>query len=86
MIVSTFNARGLGGVVKRRRIRELIRNHRIEFLAIQETKLEEVSESLCFGLSGSQDCDWAHFPSEGRSGGILSIWSKSNNSHFFFHG
>ncbi|KAK2423798.1 hypothetical protein QL285_034226 [Trifolium repens] len=70
-------------MLKRRKIRELIRLHKIDFLALQETKLEVISESLCFSLWGSQDCDWAYLPTEGRSGGILSIWSKSNNSLVF---
>jgi exonuclease III len=83
MIVSSFNVRGLGGVLKRKRIRDMVRSNQIEFLAIQETKLEEISEAMCFGLWGSNDCEWVHLPSEGRSGGILSIWSKSNNSLIF---
>jgi hypothetical protein len=76
MIVSSYNIRGLGGMLKRRRIRELIRNNRIDFLAIQETKLEVISESLCFSLWGSHDCEWVYLPAEGRSGGILSIWAS----------
>jgi exonuclease III len=83
MIVSSYNVRGLGDVVKRKRIRDLIRNNKIDFLAIQETKLEVISENLCYGLWGSCDCDWVFLPSEGRSGGILSIWSKPNNSLIF---
>ncbi|WJX18270.1 hypothetical protein P8452_08084 [Trifolium repens] len=83
MIVSTYNIRGLGGVMKRRRIREMIRSQKIDFLALQETKLEVVTDSLCYSLWGSCDCNWAYLPSEGRSGGILSIWSKSNNSLIF---
>jgi exonuclease III len=83
MIVSSFNLRGLGGVLKRRKIKELIRSEKIDFLALQETKMEEITESFCFSLWGSDDCDWAYQPSTGRSGGILSIWSKSNNSLIF---
>jgi hypothetical protein len=83
MIVSSFNVRGLGGVLKRRKVKELIRSQKIDFLALQETKMEVISESLCFSLWGSHDCDWVYLPSEGRSGGILSIWSKSNNSCLF---
>ncbi|WJX76187.1 hypothetical protein P8452_59630 [Trifolium repens] len=45
--------------------------------------MEIISESLCYSLWGSHDCDWVYLPSEGRSGGILSIWSKSNNSLIF---
>jgi exonuclease III len=50
MIVSTYNIRGLGGVMKRRRIREFVRSQKIDFLALQETKLEVVSDSLCYSL------------------------------------
>ncbi|CAJ2644334.1 unnamed protein product [Trifolium pratense] len=56
----------------------MIRINNIGFLAIQETKLEVITESLCCSLWGSSDCDWVFLPSEGRSGGILSIWSDFN--------
>jgi hypothetical protein len=69
--------------LKRRKVRDLIRNHSIDFLALQETNLEVISEALCHSLWGSHDCDWVYLPSEGRSGGVLSIWSKSNNSLIF---
>jgi exonuclease III len=83
MIVSSFNIRGLGGVLKRRKIKEMVSQHNIEFLAIQETKMEVISEAFCYSLWGSDCCDWVFQPSTGRSGGILSIWSKSNNSLIF---
>ncbi|MCH79641.1 LINE-1 reverse transcriptase like, partial [Trifolium medium] len=52
-----------------------------------ETKLETVDEKLCQYLWGSQDCQWAVLPSEGNSGGILSIWRKSTSSvRFTFSG
>jgi hypothetical protein len=49
MIVCTFNARGIGGRVKRRRIQQLIQVEKIDFMAIQETKLEVITEAVCFG-------------------------------------
>ncbi|PNX96151.1 cysteine-rich receptor-like protein kinase, partial [Trifolium pratense] len=52
MIIVSFNVRGLGGKVKKRKVREL-------------------------------DCEWAFLPSEGNSGGILSIWKKDNNLLLF---
>jgi intracellular septation protein A len=42
MIVSTFNLRALGGVLKRRKIKELIRSEKIDFLALQETKWKKL--------------------------------------------
>lgn len=78
MIVTTFNIRGLEGRVKKNKIRELIRQNKIDFLALQETKLVDVTPSLCHSLWGSDDCEWVFRPSEGSSGGIISIWRKSS--------
>jgi hypothetical protein len=66
-----------GGGVKKRRIRELVRHNKVDFLAIQETKLEDISSALCYNLWGSDDCQWSFRPSEGNSGGILSLWRRS---------
>jgi mannosylglycoprotein endo-beta-mannosidase len=80
MIVGSFNIRGLGSRVKRRKVRELIALEKLDFLALQETKLEGVSGSLCSNLWGSVECDWEFVPSEGASGGILSLWRKTLGS------
>lgn len=77
MIISTFNVRGLGGRVKKSKIRDLVRHNNLDFLAIQETKIVEVTPSLCFSIWGDEDCDWVYRASEGSSGGILSMWRKS---------
>jgi exonuclease III len=83
MIVTSLNIRGLGGRVKRRRIRDLVREHHVDFLAIQETKLEIITDKIYYSLWGSMECDWAFVPSEGASGGILSIWGKNNANLIF---
>jgi hypothetical protein len=62
---------------------EFVKKEKVDFLAIQETKLEEVPESLCYGIWGSEDCQWSSLPSVGNSGGILSIWCKSSSSVIF---
>jgi len=58
MIVSTFNGRGLGGRVKKSKIRNLIRQNKVEILAIQETKLEVITPSLCYNLRGLFARQW----------------------------
>lgn len=83
MIVSSFNIRGLGGALKKKKIKELIRNHGVDFMAIQETKLENVSPELCYNLWGSINCNWVFLPSKGNSGGILSLWNKSSSKLIF---
>ncbi|MCI39093.1 endonuclease/exonuclease/phosphatase family protein, partial [Trifolium medium] len=52
-------------------------------MAIQETKLESISDTLCYSLWGGEDCNWAFLPAVGSSGGILSIWRKTNSSLIF---
>jgi mannosylglycoprotein endo-beta-mannosidase len=83
MIVCSFNVRGLGSRVKRKKIADLVRSEKIEFLALQETKLEVISDTLVHYLWGNSDCCWAFVPSVGSSGGILSIWRKQYSSLLF---
>jgi hypothetical protein len=83
MIVGSFNIRGLGSRVKRRKVRDIITSENLDFIALQETKLEGISGSLCCRLWGSNDCDWVFLPAVGNSGGILSLWRKSLGSLVF---
>lgn len=76
----SFNIRGLGGRQKKNKIRELVRDHKVDFIALQETKMEEITARLCFNLWRSEDCCWEFLPSEGNSGGLLSIWRKSSST------
>lgn len=87
MIVLSFNIRGLRGRQKQNKIKELVRSSNVDFLTIQETKMEKISDSLCYRLWGSDDCEWEFLPSEGNNGGILSIWHKSMSMvHYTFVG
>jgi len=76
MIMLTFNVRGLGGRQKINKLKELVRDHNVDFLSIQETKMEDINPILCYNIWGNDDCNWEFLPSEGNSGGILSIWRK----------
>jgi exonuclease III len=83
MIIETFNIRGLGSRVKRRKVREFISSEKFDFLAIQETKMEACSDSFCHGLWGNDGCDWVALPAVGNSKGILSLWNKAIASRVF---
>jgi exonuclease III len=50
MNIVSYNVRGLGGAVKRRKLKELIRQHQVEFIAIQETKLMNITDKLRISL------------------------------------
>lgn len=49
----------------------MMRHHKMQFLAIQETKMEVITPNLCYSLWGDEDCDWEYLPSEGNGGVIL---------------
>jgi len=55
----------------------------IDFMAIQETKLELITANVWYQLWCSEDCDWFFLTSEGNSGGLLSLWNKSKSKLIF---
>ncbi|KAF1894928.1 hypothetical protein Lal_00022422 [Lupinus albus] len=75
-VVATLNVRGLGGAVKKKAVRSLVHKENLDFICIQETKLEHIDCNLCSNLWDGSDFDWVFQPSIGKSGGILSMWRK----------
>jgi hypothetical protein len=87
MIVGSINIRGLGGSLKKQKVKKFIADNQLDFVAIQETKLQLVDERLCHFLWGNQFCCWSFILAIGNSGGILSIWcSSKGNAVFSFFG
>ncbi|KAE9602832.1 putative endonuclease/exonuclease/phosphatase [Lupinus albus] len=64
----------MGGAVKKKAVRKMIRKENLDFLCIQETKLDHIDHKLCSSLWYDCDVDWGFQPSVGNSGGLLSIW------------
>ncbi|MCH79914.1 RNA-directed DNA polymerase (Reverse transcriptase), partial [Trifolium medium] len=60
-----------------------VRREKLDFLALQETKMEIISEVFVHNLWGNSDCCWAFSPCVGSSGGILSIWRKQETVLLF---
>ncbi|MCH85435.1 cytochrome P450, partial [Trifolium medium] len=65
------------GRIKKKKIKEFISSNHLDFIAIQESKLELMSDYLCHFLWGNSFCDWSFTPAIANSGGILSIWCGS---------
>ncbi|MCH81872.1 hypothetical protein A2U01_0002665 [Trifolium medium] len=78
MKLISYNIRGLGGKAKKSDIRKLISNKSPDLISIQETKLENVDRRLCATLWGSGDFDFVYKESEGRSGGLITIWDVNS--------
>lgn len=75
MKVGSYNIRGLGGRLKKEAIRNLVRKKRLDFICIQETKLDRCDKFLCQSLWGDLDVDWIFRQAQGSLGGLLCIWS-----------
>ncbi|GJY98751.1 RNA-directed DNA polymerase, eukaryota [Tanacetum coccineum] len=71
-----YNMEGLGNKTKKGWIKELCHKHRINFLAIQETKLESIDLFSIKSLWGNLNFDHVVGPSVGFSGGILCVWDS----------
>jgi exonuclease III len=46
MIIGSFNIRGLGGRIKKRKVKDFIASNHLDCVLIQETKLSSVSDAL----------------------------------------
>jgi exonuclease III len=77
MRIISYNIRGLRGLAKKKEIQKLISSQKPKVLCIQETKMEVIEQSIITWMWGSSDCDFAFKPSEGRSGGLLTIWDST---------
>jgi exonuclease III len=50
MIIGSFNIRGLGVRIKKRKIKEFISNNHLDCVLLQETKMASMSDALCHCL------------------------------------
>ena len=64
-------ARGLGEPAKRRFLKEIISEHALEFICIQETKKTDFSDPWLASIGGRFTFIWLWHPSIGASGGLL---------------
>lgn len=73
----SLNVRGLGDCDKVEWVNSIIRNHRINFVGIQETQLMNVAHIDLVGWWGNNNFNFEYVDSVGRSGGLLSMWNPS---------
>lgn len=77
MKMLSYNVRGLGEGAKRRVIREVVCKHHVEFLCIQETKLQTVNRRTCALLWGDSAFEWQAVLAVNRGGVMLCIWNST---------
>jgi hypothetical protein len=67
----TWNSRGTGEESKKSYIRQNIKDHKLDFVGIQETVRQEYPTKFLKEISGGSEFHWDGIPARGRSGGIL---------------
>ncbi|GKU90659.1 hypothetical protein SLEP1_g4626 [Rubroshorea leprosula] len=61
---------------KKRHLRELVKKEKVDFLAIQETKLGGLDNRISRSVWGTDEVDWVAKDAVGMSGGIACFWNS----------
>ncbi|XP_045791618.1 exodeoxyribonuclease-like [Trifolium pratense] len=77
MKIISWNIRGLGGFEKRKEVRKLVGDQKPFIRCLQETKLSHCDVFMCSTLWGSSQHAFSYRPSDGASGGLLTLWDTS---------
>ena len=71
-----WNVRRANDNSKRKLIKAFVRNHKVDLLCIQETKIQLMSEGLVRSIGVGRYLDWRALDASGSAGGILICWDK----------
>ena len=72
--IISLNVNGARLGHKRKWVKDLVRQNKVQFLCIQETKSNRLNDFDVNALWGRNNKNWVASPSTGISGGIISIW------------
>ncbi|XP_058726479.1 uncharacterized protein LOC131597832 [Vicia villosa] len=70
------NIRGCNSALKRRKLRSIIAKGQPDVMFLQETKIQNMSESFAESLWGNENIEWSAKDSNGASGGTIILWKK----------
>lgn len=74
MKIISWNIRGLGRREKRRGIRRLLSQRKVDILFLQETKKDSINPNMVNSFWPSTNFDFASVNASGLAGGILCAW------------
>lgn len=77
MKLLSWNVRGLGGFENRQEVRALVKEKALWILCLQETKLQLCDDRVCSSIWEGQSKAFSFRPSQGASGGLLTVWDVS---------
>lgn len=76
MIIGSFNIRGGGNVLKRRRIKSLILKCNTEGFMVQEKKITNLKDFVAKSFWNNDGIGYFITNSSGLSGGLLTLWKE----------
>lgn len=56
----------------------MMATEKISFVFLQETQIQDITANNIREFWGDDNFKWMHYPANGRSGGILTIWDDEN--------
>ena len=74
--ILSWNVRGANNSSKRKVIKAMIRNQRVNLFCLQETKIQAMTEGLVRSLGIGRFLNWSTLDAQGSVGGILICWDK----------
>ncbi|CAL5381702.1 unnamed protein product [Camellia sinensis] len=75
MKLLSWNVRGLGRPEKRRKIKQVFCERRVDMVLLQETKRSTIDEKFVRSIWGREQMDFMAVDSAGAAGGLLCIWN-----------
>ena len=74
--ILSWNVRGVNDPEKRKVVKNFIRSQRVDFVCLQETKIQGMNKALVHSIIVGRLLDWKSLDAEGTVGGILLSWDK----------
>ena len=75
MKLLSWNVRGLGRTGKCRKIKQVLKERKIDMALLQETKKEVVNSKLVQSIWAGEKMEFVSVDSIGSAGGLLCIWN-----------
>lgn len=75
MNVVSYNLRGCGAILKRKRF-SLIKKGKFDLCLVQETKVQNFDSKTMYELWGGSDAEWCFKLSNCISGGMITLWRQ----------
>ena len=74
--ILTWNIRGLNNPRKRKVLKNLLHDWKVDVVCLQESKLDVVDQRLIRSLWGNVYVGWEALPTMNTAGGIILMWDK----------